>query len=255
MFQEVLLKRFSILKNGKESPPSNAIEKAVDLHATTVIGSSGFQKCIHCLWKGWVSQDLEDPMQFTGYKHIANKNFWVHFDHDRIRAPKYQNLFQVMVSILYLVLYTASINTMFVHPSHPLNYLFTNHDSRNSRGDIDTAEGILYILTLSFIADEMSKLRKVGILYLSFWNVFNLTLYFMLGVSFVLRMIALAHPLDSEQRRNSNTLSYNFLACVSPLIWSRMLLYLDSIRFFGAMLVVLKGITGMILYFLRVLMI
>jgi hypothetical protein len=139
----VLLKRFSILKNGKESTPANVIEKAVDLHATMVIGSSGYQKCIQYLWKGWVAQDLDNPMQFTSYKHIANKNFWVHFDHDRIRAPRYQNMFQIMVSVLYLVLYTISINTI------------------DARGGIDVEEGVLYMFTLSFIADEAGKLWKV----------------------------------------------------------------------------------------------
>jgi hypothetical protein len=112
LFQEVLLKRFSILKNGKESPPSNAIEKAVDLHATRIIGSSGFQKCIQYLWKGWVAQDVNDPMQFVSYKEMANKSWWVHFDHDRIRAPRYQNLFQILVSLVYLILYTIAINTV-----------------------------------------------------------------------------------------------------------------------------------------------
>jgi len=37
-----------------------------------------------------------------------------------------------------------------------------------------------------------------------------------------------------------NKLSYNFLAFVAPLLWSRLLLYVDSIKFFGAMMVVLK---------------
>ncbi|KAI5781481.1 hypothetical protein EDC01DRAFT_752425 [Geopyxis carbonaria] len=222
VFQEVLLKRYSIVKNGEESSPSSAVEKAIDLHATRVIGSSGFQKCINYLWRGWVVQDLDDPMKFVEYKQVANKSFWAHFDHDRLRAPKYQNMFQVLISMLYLILYTVSINTV------------------NARGDIDVEEGVLYLLTLSFIADELVKFWKVGRIYLSFWNVFNLTLYTLLTVSFSLRMIALAHPLDSDGRSHYNILSYNFLAFVSPMIWSRMLLYLDSIRFFGAMLVVLK---------------
>ncbi|CCX05149.1 hypothetical protein FPQ18DRAFT_402306 [Pyronema domesticum] len=222
LFQEVLLKRFSILKNGKESPPSNVIEKAVDLHATRIIGSSGFQKCIQYLWKGWVAQDVNDPMQFVSYKEMANKSWWVHFDHDRIRAPRYQNLFQILVSLVYLILYTIAINTV------------------NAHGGIDVEEGLLYLMTLSFIADEFSKFLKVGIFYLSFWNVFNLLLYGVLCISFGLRMTALTYGEDSEQRKHYNIISYNFLACVAPMIWSRMLLYLDSIRFFGAMLVVLK---------------
>lgn len=222
LFQEMLLKRFSILKNGQGSMPTNAIEKAVDLHATRVIGSSGFQKCISYLWKGWVVQDFDNPTQFTSYKHAANKSFWVHFDHDRLRAPRYQNMFQVLISGLYLTLHTVAINTV------------------NARGDIDLVEAALYIFTMSFIADEAAKFWKVGRYYLSFWNAFNLTLYTLLCTSFALRMVALAHPLDSDGRKDYNILSYNFLAFIAPMIWSRMLLYLDSIRFFGAMLVVLK---------------
>lgn len=37
-----------------------------------------------------------------------------------------------------------------------------------------------------------------------------------------------------------NTLSYNFLAFSAPMFWLRLLLYLDTFRFFGAMSVVLK---------------
>lgn len=37
-----------------------------------------------------------------------------------------------------------------------------------------------------------------------------------------------------------NTLSYNFLALAGPMFWMRMVLYLDTFRFFGAMFVVLR---------------
>ncbi|KAL7274333.1 Calcium channel yvc1 [Rhizina undulata] len=222
LFQEVLLKRYSILRNGEESIPANVVERAVDLHALRVIGSSGFQKCISYIWKGWIAQDLEDPTQFTPYSHIANKSFWAHFDHDRLRAPKYQNAFQVFVSIIYLTLYTVAINTV------------------NPTGDIDIEEACLYIFTLSFIADEAIKFWKVGRYYISFWNVFNLTLYGALTVSFVFRMVALGHVIGSDARMYWDQMSYNWLAFVAPMFWCRMLLFLDAIKFFGAMLVVLK---------------
>lgn len=81
-----------------------AVEKAIDLHATRVIGSSGYQKvvlyfsliqmhgslhitqCISYLWKGWLVQDSNDPTQFTNYKEVANKSYWAHFEHDRLRG-------------------------------------------------------------------------------------------------------------------------------------------------------------------------
>ncbi|PWW75084.1 hypothetical protein C7212DRAFT_352983 [Tuber magnatum] len=222
LFQEVLLKRYSILRNGRESAPANAVERAVDLHATRVIGSSGYQKCINYLWRGWVAQDLNDPTQFCAYKNIAEKGFWIHFDHDRLRTPKYQNAFQVLVSVIYLILYTVAINTV------------------NPTGDIDAGEACLYLFTAAFTADEMTKFWKVGRFYLTFWNTFNLTLYSALTVSFALRMVALSKAAGSDERGYWDLMSYNWLAFVAPMFWARMLLFLDTIKFFGAMLVVLK---------------
>ena len=66
------------------------------------------------------------------------------------------------------------------------------------------------------------------------------TLYALLTVSFVTRMIALGNPAGHHERARFNELSYNFLAFSAPMFWLRLLLYLDTFRFFGTMLVVLK---------------
>lgn len=187
-----------------------------------VIGSSGYQKCINYLWRGWLIQDEEDPSRFVDYKHKTSDSFWDHFEPDRMRVPQYQNLVQILISIIYLGLYTGAINTI------------------NPKGDIDVVEGILYIFTLGFICDEAGKFWKVGRFYLGFWNIFNSALYSLLTVSFIVRMVALTHHMDSKERKEVNTLSYNFLAVTAPMFWMRILLYLDGFRFFGAMLVILK---------------
>lgn len=220
--QETLLKRYSILVNGRETKPANAVERAVDLHALRVIGSSGYQKCIGYLWRGWLIQDEDDPGKFKDYGDKNKVDYWIHFDPDRMRTPQYQNFLQISVSFIYLVLYSIAINTI------------------NSTGDLDIIEGILYIFTAGFIFDEVSKLWKVGRYYIGFWNVFNLILYALLTVSFVTRMIALGYDLGDPDRERFNVLSYNFLAFSAPMFWCRLLLYLDNFRFFGAMLVILK---------------
>ncbi len=196
----------------------------MDLHALRVIGSSGYQKCLSYLWRGWLIQDDHYPAEFIDYKEKGNTNYWVHFDPDRMRAPVYQNVVQIFFSLLFLVLYTQCINSI------------------NSAGDLDIVEGILYIFTLGFICDELVKLWKVGRYYIGFWNVFNSTLYTLLTVSFITRMLALSHPVEHaiDKREHYNNLSYNFLAFSAPMFWMRLLLYLDTFRFFGAMLVVLK---------------
>ena len=224
LLQDLLLKRYSILINGEPTEAANAVERAVDLHALRVIGSSGYQKCITYLWRGWLVQDDQYPSNFVPWKHKANTDYWAHFDPDRMRAPSYQNAVQIFFSVLYLVLYTVAINTI------------------NSTGDLDVVEGVLYVMTASFMLDEISKFWKVGRYYVGFWNVFNSTLYALLCVSFITRLVALGHPIDDDdgQRRKFNVLSYNFLAFSAPMFWMRLLLYLDTFRFFGAMLVVLK---------------
>jgi len=222
LLQDLLLKRYSVVINGEETKPANAVERASDLHALRVIGSSGYQKCISYLWKGWLIQDDQYPSNFIAWDKKANTNYWDHFDPDRMRAPLYQNAVQIFFSIFYLALYTGAINTI------------------NAEGDLDVVEGILYLMTASFMFDEIAKLWKVGRYYIGFWNVFNSTLYALLCVSFVTRLIALGHPVGDHERRKFNELSYNFLAFSAPMFWMRLLLYLDTIRFFGAMLVVLK---------------
>ena len=222
--QEILLRRYSILRNGRETVPANVVERAVDLHALHVIGSSGYQKCISYLWRGWLVQDEGDPFNFVHYKNRSSTKYWDHLDPDRMRVPVYQNAVQVFFSVLFLVLYSQVINSI------------------DMTGDIDAVECILYFFTFGSIADELAKLWKVGRYYVTFWNVFNSTLYALLTVSFVLRMIALGHSPEKnmEQREKFNQLSYNFLAFSAPMVWMRLLLYLDTFRFFGAMMVVLK---------------
>jgi hypothetical protein len=206
LMEEVLLKRYSILIDGEETQPANAIEKGVDLHALRVIGSSGYQKTISFLYRGWLMQDANDPARFIHYEQRSNTSYWAHLDPDRMRVPVYQNAVQIIISIVYLVFYTVAINTI------------------NPSGDLDVIEGLLYIFTAGFLCDELGKLFKIGWNYIQFWNIFNTTLYALLAVSFALRMVALGHVLGSEQRFKYNVLSYNFLACCAPLFWGRLLL-------------------------------
>ncbi|KAJ5516224.1 ATPase P-type K/Mg/Cd/Cu/Zn/Na/Ca/Na/H-transporter [Penicillium freii] len=224
VLRDILLKRYSIFTEGVETDPANVIERAVDLHALRVISSAPYQRCIQYLWRGWICQEEGNPTNFVEYSEKSNTGYWVHFHPDRMRTPLYQNVCQIMFSLIYLAVYTAVINT--VNPS----------------GDVDVVEAILYGMTLAFICDEGIKFWKVGWNYLEFWNAFNSTLYAILVVSLIMRFIALAHSSSThdEQRRLYNELSYNFLAFAGPMFWMRMMLYLDSFRFFGAMFVVLR---------------
>lgn len=167
-------------------------------------------------------QDDGKPARFVQYKDKMNTSYWSHFDPDRMRVPKYQSFVQVAFSIIFLVLYTMAINSI------------------NPTGDLDVVEGFLYIFTLGFVCDEIAKLVKIGRFYLGFWNVFNSTLYAILTVSFATRMIAIGHHVGTAEREKYNVLSYNLLAFTAPMFWLRLMLYLDTWRFFGTMLIVVK---------------
>lgn len=224
LLQKTLLQRYSIIIDGEETEPANVIERAVDLHALTVIGSSGYQKCIKYLWKGWIQQDDKNAGNFVDYKDRANTSYWVHLNPDRMRAPIYQNAVQMLISFIYLAMYTGAVNTI------------------NEDGDLDAVEGILYLMTFGFVCDEVAKFWKVGWFYFGFWNAFNNCLYGLLTASFVIRMMALAHSPDNDDERRAelNKLGYHIFAFSAPMFWLRLMLYLDTFRFFGSMLVIVK---------------
>ncbi|KAJ9635763.1 Calcium channel yvc1 [Coniosporium tulheliwenetii] len=222
LIHDVLLQRYATVVGGNDTVTASVIETAVDFHALRVIASSGYQKCISLLWHGWLIQDDMDPSRFIEYEGKDNHSFWARFDPRRLRVPKYQNAMHLAFSVFYLALYTRAINTM------------------NHKGDFDFVEFLLYLFTFGFIYDELMKVWKVGRRYITFWNVFNDTLYALLVVSLTYRIIAHGWPRDSPERAYYTAMSYKFLAFSAPFFWLRLLLFLESFQFFGVMLVVLK---------------
>ncbi|RCK54597.1 Calcium channel YVC1 [Candida viswanathii] len=221
LFLSMLCHRYVICVNGIDSTPVSALEMAVDMHSTIVIGSSGYQRCIKWLWRGWIVQSSTDPHSYVLYKGISSQSIRTHFDPARVKSPIYQNMLEIVLSIIYLIVFSIVINT---------------HTS-TSEG-IDAFEVILYLFTISYIYDEIVKLYHVGWNYLGFWNVFNDLMYTIIGSAFVFRMFSVTSHGTTRMRYDE--ISYRILACASPLMWSRLLLFLDAYKFVGAMIVVLK---------------
>lgn len=268
---DMLCQEYSIWVHGKVSRAFNALEMAVDMHSTIVICSAGYQRCMKWLWRGWIlrcdNQFNEGQLKSSGsttagnnlpridnrpmerietavqlysqsrfrqyefYKNVADTRFSIHFDTDRIRVPKYQTWLELIVSTAYLILYSIAVN--LAQPDEKMR----------------PYEIALYVLTVGFVADEAIKLCKVGRLYMGFWNVLNDSLYCLVTIAFVLRVLALTNPEDSDPRYSKDTSAYYILSCAAPLVWGRMLLYLDSILFFGSMLSVLKELMAQSLIF------
>lgn len=223
LFIHMLCHRFVINENTVDSDPVSAVELAVDMHSTVVIGSCGYQRCMKWLWRGWIIQSANDPREYVLYKDVAKTSASVHFTPDRIKTPLYQNILEIASSFIYLILYTVIINQS-EKGVVPLNFF----------------EIVFYFFTFGYIYDELVKLYHVGWNYLSFWSVFNDVMYAIITASIVLRCLSLSEPKGSDIANYLDIASFRIFACVAPLMWCRLLLYLDSQRFVGAMIVVVK---------------
>ncbi|EGV61666.1 Calcium channel yvc1 [Yamadazyma tenuis] len=221
LFLAMLCHRYTICLNDEDSPPFNVMELAVDMHSTTIIGSAGYQRCIKWLWRGWIVQSEKDPYSYELYRETASQKIACHFKPSRVKTPLYQNILEISFSLLYLLFFTIVLNTHQV-----------------STSKLDTCEVFFYLFTLGSIVDECIKFYHVGYYYLGFWNVFNDSMYSMVVIAVGFRFASLANK--SPLKEQYDEISFRVLSLVSPLMWSRLLLYLDAQKFVGAMIVVIK---------------
>src|SRR5277367_1527339 len=87
-FPTWLMVRYSIIQNGNPTDPVSAVEFAVDLHATTVIAASNYQRCITALWRGYYNVQYydDDRLTFGEYEYLTSRKFSDHFDTQRIKG-------------------------------------------------------------------------------------------------------------------------------------------------------------------------
>ncbi|KAG7661430.1 YVC1 [[Candida] subhashii] len=222
LFLGMLCHRYSICLLGIDADPVSALELAVDMHSTMVIGASGYQRCIKWLWRGWIVQSDTDPHAYIMYKDVASNSIGAHFDPARIKTPYYQNILEIFFNLLYLGLFSIILN-----------------ESREEVVAPDFIEILFYLFTLGSVSDEIMKFYHVGWYYFSFWSALNDTMYSIISIAVFFRFYSL--NFDSpEKRQNYHEISFRLLSCAAPLMWSRLLLYLDAQQFVGAMIVVLK---------------
>ncbi|SMN20187.1 similar to Saccharomyces cerevisiae YOR087W YVC1 Vacuolar cation channel, mediates release of Ca(2+) from the vacuole in response to hyperosmotic shock [Maudiozyma saulgeensis] len=238
LFSHILLRRYSIYEITGSSKLMNAVELATDLHCTIVIGSSGFQRCLIWLWDGWIIQSPMNPNCFIQEEIVTSTSYVDHFTPQRIKTPKYQNFLTILFSVIYLILYTAVMNEKRILNIEPIN----------------KKELCFILFTLGNMIDEIMKFYYIGIAYFQFWTCFNDSLYLLVSVSILLRLNSLygTHSVTDKY----GVISYRLLACSVPLAWSRLLLYLESQKFIGIMLVVVKHMMreSIIFFFLLILL-
>lgn len=221
LFISMLCHRFSININSEDTEPESALELAVDMHSTIVIGSSGYQRCMDWLWNGHIIQSTRNPQSYVMYNASGDTRFTAHFNPDRIRTPMYQNFLEIFLSVIYLILFTVIINI----------------DSENRT--LNAFEILFYIFTASYIVDDAIKLYHIGPSFFSFSILFNELMYIIVALSFGLRVFAL-WVTKNESSIIYDRISYRVLSLAAPLMWTRLLLFLDAQPFIGVMIVVMK---------------
>ena len=100
----------------------SAVELAVDLHAIRVIATNNYQQCIRAIWRGYytIQYDDEGCLAFAQYSGLLSRRFVDHFDPQRMKGtifptvllavPLYQNLHNLFFPLLFVALYTISVN-------------------------------------------------------------------------------------------------------------------------------------------------
>ncbi|CCG82591.1 putative Potassium ion channel Yvc1 [Taphrina deformans PYCC 5710] len=239
LYSEILLRRYSIVSGGQDSDPKSTVELAVDAHITRVISSGPYNNAMQKIWTGeyLVKYAEDESLQFTPNSVHHKSGFFEHYRVARASVPRYQNLLQITLSTVFLGLYTGTVNTA------------------NDDGVMDAVEVMLFLFVLGYLCDEVSKIYKVGKAYIAFWNAVNLMLYTVFAGAFVMRMVAFTIPKDSKKRVDLVIVSYQILSSAAPLMWTRMLLYLDNYRFFGVLMVVTQEMLKESLVFVALLVI
>ncbi|CCE89018.1 Piso0_001815 [Millerozyma farinosa CBS 7064] len=221
LFLRMLCQRYVINLYEKDTQPVSALEMAVDMHSTRVIASSGYQRCMKWLWRGWIIP-TNDPTQYAFYKGSASISIKAHFDPARIKAPLYQNILEIFFSILYIVLFTLVLNG-------------------HKRGvvPLDIFEILFYLYSAGAVLNELTKFYHVGINYIGFFNAFNGVMYAIITLSTFFRILCFQY--HGKLQEQYDHLSFRVLSCAAPFMWTRLLLYLDAQKFVGAMLVVVNN--------------
>lgn len=239
LYSEVLLRRYQIVRNGRKSDPKSTVELAVDYHITTVVAAGPFNNVMNKIWNGdyLVKYAEDESLQFSSSVHQHRHQFWDHFKVSRCNIPRYQNILQILLSVIFLALYTGTVNTA------------------NDDGSMDAVEVLMFLFVFGYLCDEAAKIWKVGKAYVGFWNTLNLTMYVIFAGAIILRFVAFSLSQESEKREHYVVVSYQILSSAAPLMWIRMLLYLDIYRFFGVLMVVTQEMLKESLVFVALLVV
>ena len=238
---KVMSKRYSFIEaDGDESSPTSILELAIDLHCTFFLSADESTKIVTDLWNGSLIQ-INLPNNQIEYIPYVNKHI-SHFNPNRISVPKYQNYFRVFIWLAFLTIYSITVQS----PTYQI-------DPKKS---FDFFEIILYTMSISFLFEEVNKCYKIFksqsfYTLINFWFIVNILSYTLLTIAFILRMAGIFSS-SNETSGKLHILAFEFLSCVAPLIWIKLLPAFESFSvWIGTMeLVVFKMLKESFIFFL-----
>ncbi|RKP06513.1 hypothetical protein THASP1DRAFT_31676, partial [Thamnocephalis sphaerospora] len=137
----------------------------------------------------------------------------------RLRVPRYQNLLQVAVYIVFLAVYAEVLMTRSI--------TFTS------------AEVVLYVLTAGYALDEITQVYKSGVNFYAqyLWNPLD-------SIVLVNLLLFIGLRTRSYVRSESgwSSLAYGLLACNAVLLWPRLLVVFDRYRWAGRRMAMLRRV-------------
>ncbi|KAJ3505660.1 hypothetical protein NLJ89_g7303 [Agrocybe chaxingu] len=220
--KDIMAKRFQHRQiDGDESEMSSALEMAIDQHCTIFLSSSEAQEVVNALWTG-------DLIQINNKHHdidcwLVGEGFMLL---PLIDQPnRYQNIFRISVWLFFLFVYSQAVR-------EPLERLDETHEN-----SLDEWEIVLYVLSLSFIVEDLHKLftllRLVTYRAFTFWSAIAFITDSLLLSAFTLRIVGL--HATGENSSMMHLRSFQVLSCVAPFIWMKLLTVFDGYKYIGTM--------------------
>ncbi|KAL0580084.1 Calcium channel yvc1 [Marasmius crinis-equi] len=233
----VLATRYKHIQvDGDESDPTSALEMAIDSHCTIFLSSSEAQDIVRALWAGELIQKNNEHLDidYVPYADTQSGGFWDHLDPSRLSVPRYQNIFRIVVWLLFLLVYSQAVRQPVERLQDP-----------SYAGTLDEWEVALYVIGLSIFVEDMYKffrlLQFVTWKAFTFWNVISLVTDSLLIAAFSIRMAGLTSTGDRST--NLRVVSFQVLSFVSPFIWmsrcpvkpAKLVTVFDGYKYVGMM--------------------
>ncbi|CAA7260062.1 unnamed protein product [Cyclocybe aegerita] len=226
--KDIMAKRFQHRQvDGDESEMSSALEMAIDQHCTIFLSSSEAQEVVNALWTGDLIQinNKHHDIDYVPYSDTREHTFSGHFDPSRLSVPRYQNIFRISVWLFFLFVYSQAVR-------EPLERLDEAHEN-----NLDEWEIVLYVLSLSFIVEDLHKfftlLRFVTYRAFTFWSAIAFITDSLLLTAFTVRIVGL--HATGERSSTMHLRSFQVLSCVAPFIWMKLVTVFDGYKYIGTM--------------------